>query len=95
VVSALLDGREEQHPYRVRSVLIITFKGSPLKQMHRISDRMAETYTGHVGPLLINYNCIVVDYTIVQQEDKAKVRNVKVIPSEECVPKHKLLVIDM
>jgi len=26
---------------------------------------------------------------------KAKVRNVKVIPNEECVPKHKLLVKDM
>jgi len=29
------------------------------------------------------------------QEDKAKVRNVKVISSEECLPKHKLLVLDM
>ena len=29
------------------------------------------------------------------QEDKAKIRNVKVITSEECVPKHKLLVMDM
>jgi len=37
----------------------------------------------------------MVDYIIVWQEDKAKVRNVKVIPNEECVPKHKLLVIDM
>jgi len=36
-----------------------------------------------------------VDYIIVQQEDKAKVCNVKVIPNEECVPKHKLLVMDM
>jgi len=36
-----------------------------------------------------------VDYIMVQQEDKAKVRNVKVILSEECVPKHKLLVMDM
>ena len=36
-----------------------------------------------------------VDYIIVQQEDKAKIRNVKVIPNEECVPKHKLLVMDM
>ena len=26
---------------------------------------------------------------------KAKIRNVKVITSEECVPKHKLLVMDM
>jgi len=31
----------------------------------------------------------------VRQEDKAKVRNVKVITSEECVPKHKLLVVDI
>ena len=29
-----------------------------------------------------------VDYIIVRQEDKAKVHNVKVIPNEECVPKH-------
>jgi len=36
-----------------------------------------------------------VGYIIVRQEDKAKVRNVKVIPNEECVPKHKLLVMDM
>ena len=36
-----------------------------------------------------------VDYIIVRQEDKAKVCNVKVIPNEECVPKHKLLVMDM
>jgi len=36
-----------------------------------------------------------VDYIMVQQEDKAKVRNVKVISSEECLPKHKLLVKDM
>ena len=32
---------------------------------------------------------------MVRQGDKAKVRNVKVIPHEECVPKHKLLVMDM
>jgi len=31
-----------------------------------------------------------VDYIIVQQ-----LRNVKVIPNEECVPKHKLLVMHM
>jgi len=30
---------------------------------------------------------------MVRQEDKGKVRNVKVISSEECVPKHKLLVM--
>jgi len=36
-----------------------------------------------------------VDYILVWQEDKAKIRNVKVIASEECVPKHKLLVMDM
>jgi len=36
-----------------------------------------------------------VDYIMVWQEDKAKVRNVKVISSEKCVPKHKLLVMDM
>jgi len=36
-----------------------------------------------------------VDYIMVRLEDKAKIRNVKVITSEECVPKHKLLVMDM
>ena len=36
-----------------------------------------------------------VDYIMVRQEDKDKIRNVKVITSEECVPKHKLLVMDM
>ena len=36
-----------------------------------------------------------VDYIMVRQEDKAKTRNVKVITSEEYVPKHKLLVMDM
>jgi len=37
----------------------------------------------------------MVDYIIAWQEDKAKVRNVKVIPNAECVPEHKLLVMDM
>jgi len=37
-----------------------------------------------------------VDYIIVRQGGgQAKVRKVKVIPNEECVPKHKLLVMDM
>jgi len=36
-----------------------------------------------------------VDYIIVRQENKAKVRNFKVTPNEERVPKHKLLVMDM
>jgi len=36
-----------------------------------------------------------VDYIMVRQEDKAKICNVKVITSEECVTKHKLLVMDM
>ena len=36
-----------------------------------------------------------VDYIMVRQGDKVKVRNVKVIPNEECVLKHKLLVMDM
>jgi len=36
-----------------------------------------------------------VDYMMVRREDKANVRNVKVISSEECVPKHKLLVMDV
>jgi len=36
-----------------------------------------------------------VDYIMVRQEDKGKIHNVKVITSEECVPKHKLLVMDM
>jgi len=36
-----------------------------------------------------------VDYITVRQEDKAKIHNVKVITSEECIPKCKLLVMDM
>jgi len=36
-----------------------------------------------------------VDYIMVRQEDKAKFRNIKVISREECVPNHKLLVMDM
>jgi len=36
-----------------------------------------------------------VDYIMVKHRDKVKVCNVKVIPNEECVPKHKLLVMDM
>jgi len=50
----------------------------------------AKLVTYVVGPLKST-----VDYIMVRQEDKAKVRNVKVISSEECVPKHKLLVMDM
>ena len=43
------------------------------------------------------FECILVCdcFFCTQQEDKAKVHNVKVISSEECVPKHKLLVMDM
>jgi len=36
-----------------------------------------------------------VDYIMVRQGDKVKVRNVKVIPNKECLPKHKLLVMDV
>jgi len=36
-----------------------------------------------------------VDYIMIRQGDKVKVHNVQVIPNEECVPKHKLLVMDM
>jgi len=36
-----------------------------------------------------------VDYIMVRQREKVKVHNVMVIPNEECVPKHKLLVMDM
>jgi len=36
-----------------------------------------------------------VDYIMVRQEDKAKFRNIKVISREECVPNHKLLIMDM
>ena len=34
-------------------------------------------------------------YMMVRQRDKVEVCNVKVIPNEECVPKRKLLVMDM
>ena len=36
-----------------------------------------------------------VDYIMVRQEYKAKIHNVRVITSEECVPKDKLLVVDI
>jgi len=36
-----------------------------------------------------------VDYIMVRQGDKVKVCNITVIPNEECVPKHKLLVMDI
>ena len=36
-----------------------------------------------------------VDYIMVWHENKAKVHNVKVISSEECVSEHKLLVMDI
>ena len=35
------------------------------------------------------------DYIMVRQGDRVKVCNVRVIPNEECVPKHKLLVMDV
>ena len=35
------------------------------------------------------------DYIMVRQGDKVKVHNVTVILNEECIPKHKPLVIDM
>ena len=44
---------------------------------------------------MVTYVKSMVDYIIVKQKDRAKVRNVKVIHNEECVPKHKLLVMDM
>ena len=37
----------------------------------------------------------LVDYIIVQQEDKAKIRNAKVTQNEECVSMHKSSVMDM
>jgi len=40
---------------------------------------------------LVSY--MAVDYFVVRQEDKAKVRNVKVIPGKQLVPKHELLVV--
>ena len=38
---------------------------------------------------------ITVDYIMVREGNKVKVCNVKVIPNEECMPRHKLLVMDM
>jgi len=51
---------------------------------------MTTTVTCVAGPVKST-----VDYIMVGQDDKAKVRNVRVISSEECVPNHKLLVMDM
>jgi len=42
---------------------------------------------------LVSY--MAVDYFVVRQEDKAKVRNVKVIPGKQLVPKDELLVVYM
>ena len=50
----------------------------------------AKLVTYVAGPVKSTADCIM-----VRQADKAKIRNVKVITSEECVPKHKLLVMDM
>jgi len=36
-----------------------------------------------------------VDYIMVRKGDEFKVHNVKVIPNQECVPKHKQSVMDM
>ena len=40
---------------------------------------------------LVSY--MAVDYFVVRQEDKAKVRNAKVIPGKQLAPKHELLVV--
>jgi len=37
----------------------------------------------------------LVDYIIVQQEDKAKIRKANFTQNEECVPMHKSSVMDM
>ena len=34
----------------------------------------------------------VVDYILVRESDRAKLKDVKVIPGEACIPQHKLLV---
>ena len=39
-------------------------------------------------------NSTQVDYILVKQRDRKLVSNTKVIPGEECVPKHRLLVCD-
>ena len=43
---------------------------------------------------LVTYAAGPVKSTVVRHEDKGKVRNVKVIPNEECVPKHKFKCSD-
>jgi len=40
-------------------------------------------------------NTSMVDYIIIWQRIKAKIHNVIVIPNEECVPKHKLFIMNM
>ena len=48
---------------------------------------------------LITYksgNCAtVIDYAMVQKEVMKKVKDIKVIPGEECFPQHKLLIMDL
>ena len=34
----------------------------------------------------------MVDYILVRESDRAKLKDVKVIPGEACIPQHKLLV---
>ena len=37
----------------------------------------------------------MIDYIMVKRQDRAKVKDVKVLPSEECVQQHRLLVVDL
>jgi len=34
----------------------------------------------------------MVDYILVRDSDRAKLKDIKVIPGEACIPKHRLLV---
>jgi len=51
-------------------------------------------FSKNLGVRIIRVSELIeeIRYIILQQEDRVKVRNVKVIPNEKCVPKHKLLV---
>jgi len=50
----------------------------------------SQLVTYAAGPVKVRLIILLCD-----KRTKAKVRNVKVIPNEECVPKHKLLVMNM
>jgi len=65
----------------------------PYVQHLRVLYRTLRHYINTVLLLFSVLNRRLINYCATGGQSKA--RNVKVIPNEECVPKHKLLVMDM